>query len=428
MPLRITGSLDETDLLFLPWSTPLEQWSDEYVVALPRGISRHVVRFTRIGDSVFAVKEISAALADHEYEMLTELRDMAFPCVKAVGVVQNRRDKDGEPLDSMLITRHLPYSLPYRAVFSGKPSKETVDRLIDALVLLLVRLHLVGFAWKDCSLSNTLFRRDAGDFAAYLVDAETGELWPTLSDGMRWYDIDTATSNIAGELLDLQAGGKLPDDMDPIDVASGLPDRYAALWSLLTEPITIGRGERHELDDHLRRLNDLGFDVDELQVEAKGSKYSVTVKAKVVETGHHSRRLMRLTGLDVGENQARRMLNDLDAYRAAQRAAGVRAAQDEEICAHRWVTDVFEPVVNAVPPESVGKLEPAEIFHEVSEHRWFLSEKVGYDVGMNAAVTSYIDEVLEPKPIEQAFLGGKRAVDAAETQEIRLVLPRKDRD
>ena len=43
MALQITGSLDGKDLVFLPWSTPLEEWPAEYVVALPRGISRHVI-------------------------------------------------------------------------------------------------------------------------------------------------------------------------------------------------------------------------------------------------------------------------------------------------------------------------------------------------------------------------------------------------
>ena len=69
--------------------------------------------------------------------------------------------------------------------------------------MLLVRLHLAGFFWGDVSLSNTLFRRDAGAFAAYLVDAETGELHDRLSDGQREHDLDIARVNIAGELMDL---------------------------------------------------------------------------------------------------------------------------------------------------------------------------------------------------------------------------------
>ena len=71
--------------------------------------------------------------------------------------------------------------------------------------------------------------------------------------------------------------------------------------------------------------------------------------------------------------------------------------EDEEIVAHRWVTEVFEPVVRAVPKDLRGKLEPAEIFHEVLEHRWFLSERAGRDVGLMPAAQSYVADVLTPQ-------------------------------
>lgn len=423
MTVRITGSLDGKYLLFLPWSTPLEEWPPENVVALPRGISRHIVRFTKVEDKVFAVKEISTELAEHEYDMLGKLRTLGVPCVNRAAVVSQRTDEHGEPLDSVLITRHLQFSLPYRALFSGQPTAATVNRLVDALVLLLVRLHLVGFVWRDCSLSNTLFRRDAGDFAAYLVDAETGELRETISAGMRWYDIDTATNNIAGELMDLQAAGKLPSHLDPVDIALQLPQRYENLWELFSKPVSVTREDRHKLDGHIRRLNELGFDIAELEVEGAATGSHVKVRAKVVDAGHHSRRLMRLIGLDVGENQARRLLNDLDAFHASQ-LAEKGSVYDEQVIAHRWLTEMFEPVVSAVPEELVGKLEPAEVYHEVLEHRWFLSERQGYDVGMEAALVSYIEEVLRTKPDEQAVLGSRSGRVSDETQEIRLVMPR----
>ena len=81
--------------------------------------------------------------------------------------------------------------------------------------------------------------------------------------------------------------------------------------------------------------------------------------------------------------------------------------EDEEIIAHRWLTEVFNPVVSAVPRELRGKLEPAEIFHEVLEHRWFLSEKSGRDVGLLPAARSYVDDVLRLKPDEKAVLGSR---------------------
>ena len=72
--------------------------------------------------------------------------------------------------------------------------------------------------------------------------------------------------------------------------------------------------------------------------------------------------------------------------------------------ASRWLTEVFEPAIAAIPPELRGKLEPAQIFHELLEHRWFLSEEAGRDVGMDDTVKSYAQEVLRPAPDERTML------------------------
>jgi hypothetical protein len=399
--LQITAAAPDPALLDLPWDLPLEEWPGRYLAALPRGISRHVVRFVRLSGSVLAVKEIAAEPAVREYNLLRLLRRLDLPVVEPVGIVSGRGVRDGYPLEPALVTRHLQFSLPYRALFSQALRLDTATRLVDALAVLLVRLHLAGFYWGDVSLSNTLFRRDAGAFAAYLVDAETGEFHETLSRGQREYDLELARINIAGELLDLQAGGLLDETMDALLVSDVITRRYTSLWTELTEPESFERGERWRVDARIRRLNDLGFDVGELTIATDVDGTSVRIEPKVVDAGHHSRRLLRLTGIDAGENQARRLLNDLDTYRAATG----RQADDEEFVAHDWVTESFEPVVRAVPRDLRGKLEPAEVYHEVLEHRWYLSEQQGRDVGVPEALRSYIRGVLVHKPDEAAVLG-----------------------
>jgi hypothetical protein len=399
--LQITASSPDPALLDLPWDVALEDWPTEILAALPRGISRHTVRFVRMSRSVLAVKEIDAQLATREYGLLRVLRRLGMPSVEPVGVVSGRHAPDGTPLESALVTRHLQFSLPYRALFSQALRADTATRLVDALAVLLVRLHLAGFYWGDVSLSNTLFRRDAGAFAAYLVDAETGDLHETLSRGQREYDVELAGLNIAGELMDLQAGGYLDEEFDPLTTIQLLAERYFSLWAELTEPESFERGERWRVDARIRRLNDLGFDVGELQISTDFDGTSVVIQPKVVDAGHHSRRLLRLTGLDVEENQARRLLNDLDTYIAASERQG----DDEEIVAHEWLSTCFEPVVHAVPRDLRGKLEPAEIYHEVLEHRWYLSEKNGRDVGLADSVASYVSSVLPHKPDESSIVG-----------------------
>ena len=422
MPLHMTAGPDDPDLLFLPWDVPLEEWSEDQLVALPRGISRHVVRFVRLHGVVYAVKEVGEHLANHEYRLLRDLERLDVPCVQAVGVVTGRETPSGEPLDPALITRHLQFSLPYRALFSSTLRPDTANRLLDALSLLLVRLHLTGFSWNDCSLSNTLFRRDAGAFAAYLVDAETGEMHPRLSDGQRRGDLEVARVNIYGELSDLQAGGMLHESIDALHTADAVIRRYDRLWDELTRAVEMKEGERYLVDAHIRRLNDLGFDVAELQVVAQAERSRARVQPKVVDAGHHSRRLIRLTGRDVQENQARRLLNDLDSFRAALHLPEA----DEAVAAHRWVTEVFEPVVGAIPKDQRGKLEPAEVFHEVLEHRWFLSEQAGRDVGIEAAAESYVTNVLHTKPVEQAVLGPQLGTVSDDTAAFRLTFAETD--
>jgi hypothetical protein len=396
--VRITSAVVDPALLDLPWEIPLEEWPADHLVALPQGISRHVVRFVKLNDVVYALKETRERIAEKEYDLLRALERIDFPAVEAVAIVTDREDVNGEPLETVLITRHLQFSLPYRALFSHTLRPNTLNRLLDALAALVVRMHLTGFSWGDCSLSNTLFRRDAGAFAAYLVDAETGNLYPKLSEGQRSEDVEILRLNIFGELLDLEAAELLHESIDPEAVVDDIVARYERLWHEVTYEQKVPRDDaRHDIEGRIRRLNDLGFDVAEVSMSTTDGGYHV--RPKVVDAGYHTRRLLRLTGLDAEENQARQLLNDLDAYRAESLLA------DEQQAAHRWLTEVFEPVVRAVPPSLRRKLEPQEIFTQVIQHKWLLSERAGRDVGMATAVQSYLKDILAKKPDEQAVLG-----------------------
>jgi hypothetical protein len=398
--LNITAAAVEPALLDLPWNLPLENWPDDSIAALPKGLSRHLVRFVHLSGYVVAIKETSAEFARREYEMLRTLQRMEIPCVEPVAVITNRTDEAGRPLDSVLVTRHLRFSLPYRALYSQSLRPETATRLVDALAVLLVRLHIVGFFWGDVSLSNTLFRRDAGAFAAYLVDAETGQLYDGLSNGQRENDLEIARVNIAGELFDLQAGGRLEEDIDPIEISNGIVAAYRSLWKELTGSEEFDQSERWRINSRVERLNELGFDIEELAIKTDDTGTQVRIQPKVVDAGHHSRRLLRLTGIDAQENQARRLLNDLDSYSATLD----RKNLDEEMVAHEWVTRIFEPVIRAIPRDLKGKLEPAEMFHQLLEHRWYMSQQEGRDVPLAEAVSHYVDTVLRHRRDEMTVL------------------------
>lgn len=388
--LKITASGSDPKMFSLPWEKPLSTWPADLLVNLPRGISRHVVRFVHVGDEVYAMKEITRNVAEREYEILRQLQKLDLPTVQPIAVVTGRHGADGEPLEAILVTKHLKFSLPYRALFSRTLRPDTAERLIDALAVLLVRLHLAGFYWGDVSLSNVLFLRDADAFSAFLVDAETGDLQVNLTDGQREYDIDLARTNIIGELMDLSSGELLPPEVDEIEIGNRLVDRYHSLWDALTGTDDFNPNEMWKIEQRVNHLNDLGFDVDELEMNTTDDGNRILVRPRVVDAGYANRKLLRLTGLDVQENQARRLLNDLESYRASS----WREGEDLEIVATDWMREVFEPTVRMIPKEYRTQIEPAQFFHEVLEHKWFLAEKAGHDIPMGEAVRSYIKTIL----------------------------------
>jgi hypothetical protein len=392
-------------LLTLPWPAPLAQWQDERMVEIrQRGISRHVVRFVYDDGTLYALKELNERLARREFRLLRTLADLNVPGVEAVGIAVDR-DPGYPQADAILVTRFLTFAATYRAVFSHPRGVQPVDGLLDALVELLVRLHLSGFFWGDCSLSNTLFRHDAGTLEAYLVDAETSEHHPALSDGQRKYDIELATERIAGELLDLQAGNLLREDLDPFEVAEELDRRYQSLWEELTrEEILSPADQRHRIAERLHRLNKLGFDADEIELIGTPEGNKLRVRTRVAESGHFARQLFLRTGIDAGENQARRLLNDIASFRAYLEQKGGHPVS-EIVAANRWLEEVYDPVIAAIPEELRGRLPPAQIFHEVLEHRWYMSEAAGRDVGTTAATRDYLEQVLPeaPEPLDETM-------------------------
>jgi hypothetical protein len=395
MTLRITGLGEEIAAVSgLPWSQPLEQWPEDPALAEKRGISRHVVRLIRVSDEpdseIYAVKETVSEFANREYAALRELRRLQAPSVDPIAVVEGRTDINGEELPCVLATRFLPYSLPYRVVLSGALSPHDILNMANALALLLVRLHLLGFWWGDCSLSNTLFRRDAEGFAAYLVDAETGEFQKTLSDGQREHDLDIAHFNVAAELEDLALSGVLYPDMDPVRASDTVMKRYRRLWAALRDPQSLDPTDRRAVERAMRQLHDLGFAVEEVSIAIDGNNKVLKFQPKLVAAGYHTNRLRELMGLETEELQAKRILASFDRYRARE----INLSTNVNEVAFKWLTEIFNPIINSVPAEHLGRVEPAQLFHEVLEHRWYLSEAAGHDVGLDFACKAYISEVL----------------------------------
>lgn len=375
------------DFLDLPWALPLATWGEACtrLVELQRGISRHEVRFVAYKNAVYAVKELADGMAEREHDLLVRMEERGLPSVVSVGHVRVQRA--GE-LGSVLITRFLDASLPYRLLFQNPGLERYRERLIDAMAGLIVRLHLAGVYWGDCSLSNTLFRRDAGELGAYFVDAETSEMHETLSDGQRRQDLLILEENVAGELADLAAFAQVPHALAGDGTGERIVERYDALWGEVDREVVVGPDETWRIQERVRALNGLGFSVGEIELVATGEGNRLRMRTLVTDREYHRHRLHDLTGLVALEKQAELMLNEIREVQASLTRELDRSVP-LSVAAFRWQTERYEPTVQRLEA-LVGRAgDPAELYCQVLEHKWFLSEKARKDVGLEAAVTDY---------------------------------------
>jgi tRNA A-37 threonylcarbamoyl transferase component Bud32 len=377
-------------LLDLPWEVPLARWDPDShrFRELPVGPSRHLVRFLVSGGIVYALKELPGAVAQGEYDVLRHLEDAGLPAVRAVGLAE----RPG-PGDAILMTEYLRHSMQYRRLLMRlrTASAPYRDRLLDAMALLLVDLHRAGVYWGDCSLANTLFRRDGDRIQAYLVDAETSEVHEQLSDGQRFYDLEILVENVAFGMADLAAYQGQVDEIDgAIEAAESVRTRYDAVWHELHGQPDIIPGDRQEIRTRLRRLNDLGFSVD-VEVDPIGPHGSVRLRTAVTTRRYHANELERRTRLRALEGQARILLNDLTEYAAWLEYTEHRPVDPDE-AADRWLRGVYRPTQARIAREVGQDRDLVQAYCDVLEHKWLLSEQAGHDVGLDAAIESYLAE------------------------------------
>ena len=377
------------DLVALPWLEALGSWSPAEIPFrdIPVGPSRHLVRFVHAGGRLWALKELPGRVAEREYSALLELERRGLPAVRAAGLAL-RPDAD----DAVLITEYLAGCWQYRRLLMNIPMDQRTPRarLFDAVALLVVDLHRRGVFWGDCSLANILFKRDGQVLQAHLVDAETAEVHEQLTRGQRMHDLEILEENLAGGLLDLAVRLEQPEEVvdQLLDEARGVATRYAELWDTLHASPTFPYRRRHETVAQIRRLNDLGFAVEEVRlVQVRSGAEEVRLNAVVADRRFHAEELQRLTGLRVGEGQAQLLLNDLRSsrVRAGDRGPGDPDLPDEAV-ARTWLRSVYEPALEVLARELPDAVDLVQAYCDLLEVRWLLSEQVGHDVGDGPAL------------------------------------------
>jgi tRNA A-37 threonylcarbamoyl transferase component Bud32 len=389
-PISIRLRAASPALISLPWLDPLGTWPEDAASFrdLNVGPSRHLVRFVDADYVLYALKELPSRIADKEYRVLRDLEVGVVGGVRRVGLV--------DPPDtgnSVLVTEYLEHSWQFRRLFRRLP-RELVkhrERLLDAIASLLVDLHRAGVYWGDCSLANTLFKRDGQLLQAFLVDAETSEVHPVLSGGQRAHDLEILVENVAGDLVDVsmelgEGGERMEEDMA---AAESIADRYRALWEELTRTETVARDERYKVEARVRRLNELGFAIDELALEpATADRSTLRLKVAVANRRFHAQELRRLTGLEVGEGQATILLNDLRAYQSRLAVERPEVVPNDVAAGFRWRTDTFEPGMAKAAGALGDVADPIQAYCDLLEVRWLLSERAGRDVGEEAALAA----------------------------------------
>jgi hypothetical protein len=383
------------DFSDLPWGLPLNKWKDniQRLEEVQHGISRHPVVFVNYNGILFAIKELPEQTAQKEYELLSHMNDAGLPCVKPIGFASVTR---GSTQSSALFTRFLEASVPYRSLFINKVMEQYQNHLLDAISGLLVQLHSNGFYWGDCSLSNILFRPDAGALQAYLVDAETAEYHlPPLSPMLRYHDLEIVEENIYGELTDLQMNNDLPLTYPVHKTGQYIQQGYRNLWEEITREEVFNPNELFRVEERIRNINSLGFSVKDLELKKEKHGNILKLRIFVSDRNFHSNQLMEITGLHAEDRQAQQILNEIN-----ERKANMSQVDSPNITlktvADYWLENVYKPVAvklqSFIDSKSQLDLSPdlIELYCQVLEHKWYLSERAQHDVGHQAAVDDFI--------------------------------------
>lgn len=388
-PFEITVRPGHPDFLDLPWDTSIVDWEVPHRVDLPKGTSRHQVRFFDYTQGIYVVKELSRRAARQDYNVLRWLESIGASAVRPVGVVEGRHPDSDAEQSAALITAYEPFSFSYRELLAGPGFGFRRNQLLDAFAGLLVELHLAGMFWGDCSLSNVLYRYDAEAIETLLVDAETSELYTEtgLSNGRRQEDLEIMIENVAGGMADIAAEAGL--DLDSADLTLGeeIADRYQALWAELTSEDTIAPDERYRIGERIERLNHLGFQVEEVDVTpVDPGSTRLKLRLRVGGRTFHSNRLRQLTGIEALENQARQILTDLFYHQAGKPDTG---PIEKQVAALKWRVGTFEPMLDLLKSVE-GVIDPIQCYCDVLHQRYLLSLDAGHDVGTDAAYEDWL--------------------------------------
>jgi hypothetical protein len=384
---RIHTRENHPDFIDLDWAIPISDWTTDRLVDMPTGIHRHAIVFVAYRDGIYAIKELPTKFAKHEFDVLRTMEGRSRHTAVPVGHVERTWLDRHEEWSGAVITKYVNHAFTYRSLITGGGFGTRRDALLDALAGLLVELHLQGFFWGDCSLSNSLYRWDAYSIDAIMIDGETSRIYPMLSTGQRREDLEIMIVNLAGEMADIAAEhGVSLDDAD-MGLGDEIAARYRRLWKELTTSLVVTAGDHYRIRQRINRLHELGFAVEDIDLIPIDDGMNVKIRVKVGGRQYHSERLREIGGIDISENQARVILSDL-AYHESK--FGGTSATGKNIAAMKWRSAVFEPLILEIAdllPES----DPYQAYCDYLGFRLAMATERSEDIPNAEAFTAWIE-------------------------------------
>lgn len=384
---RIHTRENHPDFIDLDWAIPISDWTTDRLVDMPTGIHRHAIVFVAYRDGIYAIKELPTKFAKHEFDVLRTMEGRSRHTAVPVGHVERTWLDRHEEWSGAVITKYVNHAFTYRSLITGGGFGTRRDALLDALAGLLVELHLQGFFWGDCSLSNSLYRWDAYSIDAIMIDGETSRIYPMLSTGQRREDLEIMIVNLAGEMADIAAEhGVSLDDAD-MDLGDEIAARYRRLWKELTTSLVVTAGDHYRIRQRINRLHELGFAVEDIDLIPIDDGMNVKIRVKVGGRQYHSERLREIGGIDISENQARVILSDL-AYHESK--FGGTSATGKNIAAMKWRSAVFEPLILEIAdllPES----DPYQAYCDYLGFRLAMATERSEDIPNAEAFAAWIE-------------------------------------
>lgn len=385
---HLTVLPDHPPFLDLPWGEPLETWTVDNLIEMPTGVHRHVVRFVIYDTVVYAIKELPLAFARNEFSALRVLREREASVVEVAGLVERPWVDPSEEHSAAVITRFLDHAFSYRELISGAGFGRRRDQLLDGFAGLLVELHLLGCYWGDCSLSNVLYRYDAGALDITMVDAETTEIHDQLSNGQRRSDIEIMILNVAGGMADIAAESGIELDHADVFLGEDIARRYDLLWDELNREILIAPDQGYRIAEHVARVHDLGFQVGEVDLVPVEEGNRLRLKVEVGGRFYHRDRLAQLTGIRASKGQARQILSDLRYFEAKSDLTPA----NKSLAAVRWRVDVFEPLLRQIREHLGGKGDPVQKYCDFLHFRYLMAAEQEQDVANDVAFAAWIEQ------------------------------------